>query len=60
MGKILGTAQIQPRGVITIPKEVREFLKLESGDKVALLWENGKVIIKREKVIHEDFELSKD
>ena len=57
--KHLGTAQIQPRGVITIPKEVREYLKLEIGDKISINEENGKIVIKREKIIHEDFDLRK-
>ena len=58
MGKILGTSQIRPRGEITIPKEAREFLKIKPGDKISLHWENGKVIIKKEKTIHEDFKPS--
>jgi len=57
MGKYLGTAQIQPRGVMTIPKEVREYLKLGPGDKISILEENGKVILKREKTVHENFDL---
>ena len=57
MDKILGTAEIRSKGEITIPKEVRKYLKLEPGDRITLLWEEGKVIVKREKTVHEDFEL---
>ena len=58
MVKVLGTAKIREKGQITIPEEVRRFLKIKPGDKISLLWEKGQVIIKREKTIHEDFEPS--
>lgn len=55
MGEVLGTSIIRERGEITIPKEVRKYLKLKPGDKISLSWDNGKVIVRKVKTIHEDF-----
>lgn len=55
MEKILGTAKIRERGVITIPKEVRTYLNLDEGEKITLLVKNGEVVIKRHKDSYEDF-----
>lgn len=60
MSKHLGTAEIRNKGEITIPKNVREFLKIKTGDKISMLWENGKVVVKREKTIYEDFKPESD
>ena len=58
MTKLLGTAKIREKGQITVPEEVRKFLQLKPGDKISLVWEDKKVIVKREKVTHEDFEIN--
>jgi len=55
MDKILGTAKIRHKGEITIPKEVREFLQLQNGDEISLIWEKGKVTVKKVKTVYEDF-----
>lgn len=55
MGAILGEAQLRKKGQITIPEEVRKYLKLKIGDKISLEWENGKVIVRKVKTVYEDF-----
>lgn len=44
-------ARMSTKGQITIPKSVREILKLSEGDKVAFIEENGKFIITKASVV---------
>lgn len=39
------------KGQVTIPKSVREMLKLNEGDKVAFIEENGRFIITKASVV---------
>lgn len=55
MNKILGTSKIRERGVLTIPKEVRDYLGLKQGDKITLIVDKGEVVIKRHKDSYENF-----
>ncbi len=48
MGKILGVSVISSKGTVTVPKKVRQFLKLSRGDLLVFkLTENGDIMIKR-------------
>ncbi|HIP75053.1 MAG TPA: AbrB/MazE/SpoVT family DNA-binding domain-containing protein [Thermococcus paralvinellae] len=48
MGKILGVSVISSKGTVTIPKKVREILKLSRGDLVVFkLSDDGNIIIKK-------------
>lgn len=48
MAKILGTSVLSSKGTVTIPKKVREFLKITKGDLVIfILNNNGEIVIKR-------------
>ncbi|AEH24408.1 AbrB/MazE/SpoVT family DNA-binding domain-containing protein [Pyrococcus yayanosii] len=48
MGKILGVSVLSSKGTVTIPKKVREFLRLSRGDLVVFkLTDNGEIVIKR-------------
>lgn len=38
-------SRISSQGQVTIPKAIRELLKLQEGDRVAFLEDNGKVVI---------------
>lgn len=38
-------SRISSKGQVTIPKAIREQLKLTEGDRVAFIEENGKIII---------------
>jgi AbrB family looped-hinge helix DNA binding protein len=44
-------SRISSKGQVTIPKSIRELLKLNEGDRVAFLEENGKVIITKASLI---------
>lgn len=57
VNKVLGTAQIREKGQITIPQAVRDYLKIKQGEKIAWIWEQGKVVIKKEKANYENFEI---
>ena len=57
MGKILGISKIRDRGVITIPKEVREYLKIKEGDEITIVLEEKQILLKRSKTSYEDFDL---
>ena len=48
MGKILGVSVLSSKGTVTIPKKVRELLKLSRGDIVIFkLTDNGEIVLKR-------------
>jgi AbrB family looped-hinge helix DNA binding protein len=38
-------AKVTSQGQITIPSDIRKYLKIRSGDKVVLLKENGRIIM---------------
>ena len=46
-GKIIGIAKLSRRGLMVLPKEVREALKLEEGDQVVFIQEDGKIVLVR-------------
>ena len=47
MPRVLGTAKILKKGLITIPKQVREQFNLQEGDIILFISEDGKLIIKK-------------
>jgi AbrB family looped-hinge helix DNA binding protein len=47
MGQVLGFGKIRNKGEFTLPKEVREFLKLKPGDKIIVIHEDGQIVLKR-------------
>jgi len=44
-GKIIGIAKLSRRGLMVLPKEVREILKLEEGDQVVFVEEGGRIYL---------------
>ncbi len=42
---IVDSAKVMPKGQITLPKDIRDALQLTSGDRVTLVYEDGKVIM---------------
>lgn len=42
---IVENAKVMSKGQITLPKDIREHLKLETGDRVTLVCEGDKVIL---------------
>lgn len=42
---IVENAKVMSKGQITLPKDIREALKLETGDRVTLIYENNQVIL---------------
>lgn len=42
---IVDSAKVMSKGQITLPKDIREALQLNSGDRVTLVYENGHVIM---------------
>ena len=42
---IVDSAKVMSKGQITLPKDIREALQLNSGDRVTLVYENGQVIM---------------
>ena len=47
MDSIIAMSKISSKSQITIPKEVRELLKAQAGDKILFVKENGKILIKK-------------
>jgi len=45
--KILGTSKLYLKGQVTLPKIVREKLKLKPGDLVVFIERNGEIILRR-------------
>lgn len=44
----MGVSVLSSKGTVTIPKKVREFLRLSRGDLVVFkLTDNGEIVIKR-------------
>ncbi len=48
---MMEVSRMSSKGQVTIPKSVREMLKLNEGDKVAFIEENGKFVITKASVI---------
>ncbi len=44
-------SRISSKGQVTIPKTIRDLLKLNEGDRVAFLHDNGKVVITKASLI---------
>ncbi len=44
-------SRISAKGQVTIPKPIRDLLKLNEGDRVAFLEDNGKVVITKASLI---------
>lgn len=40
---IVDSAKVMSKGQITLPKDIREALQINSGDRVTLIFENGQV-----------------
>jgi len=48
MGQIVGASKITARYQVTIPEKVREFMKIEEGQTLVFVDEDGKIILKSE------------
>jgi len=46
----LGSSKVTGKSTITVPKAVRELLKLNNGDLVVFVMSNGEIVVKRGKV----------
>ncbi len=46
-GKVLGAAKILTKGQVTIPKAVRQRFRLEIGDLLLFVEENGKLVLRK-------------
>ena len=42
---MVDNAKVLPKGQITIPKDIRERLKINEGDRVALIYDDNRVIM---------------
>jgi AbrB family looped-hinge helix DNA binding protein len=42
---LFNTAKVMSKGQITLPIDIRQKLKLQTGDRVALIYENDRVIM---------------
>jgi AbrB family looped-hinge helix DNA binding protein len=42
---IFNTAKVMSKGQITLPVDIRNSMKLSTGDRVALIYENNRVIM---------------
>ena len=42
---VLNTAKVMSKGQITLPVAIRKSMKLSTGDRVFLIYENGRVIM---------------
>ena len=42
---IVDNAKVMAKGQITIPKEIRDALKMSTGARVTMVYENGRVIL---------------
>jgi len=45
--KVLGDSKVTGKFQATIPKPVRDFLKLASGDRLVFLSESGRVVVRK-------------
>jgi antitoxin PrlF len=44
-------SRISSKGQVTIPKSIRNILKLSEGDRVAFIEENGKIVITKASLV---------
>lgn len=42
---IIEGAKVMSKGQITLPKDIREKLGVEAGDRLVLIWDNGQVVL---------------
>jgi len=42
---LLDVAKVMSKGQITLPKDIRQKLSIETGDRVALIWDNDRVVM---------------
>lgn len=42
---IIEGAKVMSKGQITLPKDIREKLGVETGDRLVLIWDNGQVVM---------------
>ncbi|MDF1487978.1 AbrB/MazE/SpoVT family DNA-binding domain-containing protein [Tessaracoccus caeni] len=42
---IVEGAKVMSKGQITLPKDIREKLGVEAGDRLVLIWDNGQVVL---------------
>jgi len=52
--EIVGKASVSGRYQLTLPKRLREFLKIENGDLLVFLKDDDRILVKRGKVKIED------
>ena len=48
MAKILGSSKVTVRYQITVPEDVRKIMKIEAGQTLAFVDEDGKIVLKTE------------
>ncbi|GAB3808095.1 AbrB/MazE/SpoVT family DNA-binding domain-containing protein [Virgibacillus kimchii] len=44
-------SRISSKGQVTVPKSIREKLKLDEGDRVAFIEDNGKIVITKASIL---------
>lgn len=42
---IVEGAKVMSKGQITLPKDIRDKLGVEAGDRLVLIWDNGQVVL---------------
>jgi len=42
---LLEVAKVMAKGQITLPKDIREKLSVQTGDRVALIWDQDRVVM---------------
>jgi len=42
---LIDSAKVLPKGQITIPKDIREYLKISVGDRLTLVCENDRLVL---------------
>ena len=42
---LLEVAKVMAKGQITLPKDIREKLSVDTGDRVALIWDGDRVVM---------------
>lgn len=50
MGKIISVSKMTVRYQITIPPEVRQIIKINDGESVVFVEDNGKIILRNSKL----------
>ena len=49
--EIIGMAKVTAKMQITVPKKVREVLKVKPGDRVLFIMDGDKIVLKKAKII---------